>query len=306
MRSRHRVLIAGMFLLIAAIVVGLSCTPRQGARLACWAIRHRCYPIARVALLRADFDGDGVSQTPLHCAAAYGDKRVVSFLLRHSVEVDARDCRWATPLSLAAAAGHLEVVELLVRAGANVTTQSFYGTTPAYRAAAMKQYQTARWLIEKGQPVDLLTASALGDAEAVTATVEGGEDPNRADAFGATPVYWAVLRNNERMLSILLRHGARADTMSPIGTPVLHIAAQHGNKTLVEILLRHGANPDAKSRMWGDTALHRALQESHDGVAELLIRSGADGAAKDYLGHTPAQRRERHMKVPVDDPRREL
>jgi len=74
-------------------------------------------------------------ETPLHKAAATGDKELVARLLAESAEVNAKDTRGSTPLHLAASRGRKEVAELLLARSADVNATDLYGWTPLHSAA---------------------------------------------------------------------------------------------------------------------------------------------------------------------------
>jgi ankyrin repeat protein len=60
-------------------------------------------------------DSDG--WTPLHWAAAYGQKDVAQFLLDSGAEINARDGKGETPLILAQLNGHKDLEDLLRQHG---------------------------------------------------------------------------------------------------------------------------------------------------------------------------------------------
>ena len=83
-----------------------------------------------------------------------------------------------------------------------------------------------------------------------------------------TPLHVAVMRNDKRMVDILLRHGADVNAHNLEGRTPLHDAAGRGEASLVEVLLEHGAD---KSLLYkGKTALQRAEERGHEEVVELL------------------------------------
>ncbi len=70
---------------------------------------------------------DEVGVTPSHAAAGNGHRDIVSALLGHGANVNAKDKRGATPLLRAAANGHTETIRLLLDKGARLKAQDISG-----------------------------------------------------------------------------------------------------------------------------------------------------------------------------------
>ena len=73
--------------------------------------------------------------TALHEAAKGGHKEVVTLLLQHGAEIDARTLLKETSLHLAAKEGHAQVIRLLIAAGASLTAIDDWGLQPLHLAA---------------------------------------------------------------------------------------------------------------------------------------------------------------------------
>jgi ankyrin repeat protein len=68
--------------------------------------------------------------TPLHSAAAYGDKEIAELLLKNGGKINARDSEGATPLHVAVKNGKTEMVQLLLAAKADPNARNNSGQTP--------------------------------------------------------------------------------------------------------------------------------------------------------------------------------
>ena len=76
----------------------------------------------------------------------------------------------------------------------------------------------------------------------------------------------AVEHGHERVVELLLRHGAEVNLQDSGGGTALMYAAHQGHERLVEVLLRHGAAVNLQSRN-GRTALVAAAPGVSMGVS---------------------------------------
>jgi ankyrin repeat protein len=105
---------------------------------------------------------------------------------------------------------------------------------------------------------------------------------------GATALWLAAQRGDERSAALLLQHGARPNLPNSEGATPLHAAAARGDAALLRLLLQHGAHL-ARPDLAGDTPLHWAVREERAAAAALLAASGASLAARNEDGETPAE-----------------
>ncbi|MEV5975155.1 ankyrin repeat domain-containing protein [Streptomyces sp. NPDC051921] len=155
-------------------------------------------------------------------AAKGGDAAVVARLLSEGAEVDTPNAARRTALDLAAREGHAETVRRLLAAGADPQQQTGeYGeTTPLCQAAMYGHTEVARVLLEAGAPtcaqgrtgwvpmVLAATSTDHGHPETVDVLLEHGADIDVAAMKGRTPLEWAALFGQVRMVHHLLARGA--------------------------------------------------------------------------------------------------
>lgn len=108
-------------------------------------------------------------------------------------------------------------------------------------------------------PTNIFSAARDGTPEQLQALVQQGADVDQADAFGQTPLMYAVNNDNPAVLEVLIGAGAGVDARTNAGWTPLMYAARDGTPEMVQILLDAGANPNATNAS-GETALDIAEQ----------------------------------------------
>lgn len=129
------------------------------------------------------------------------------------------------------------------------------GESPLMAALYRGHKDIVRLLVERGAPLDLFAAAAVGQPADVRRALEGG---------------------------------ARVNDYSYDGWTALHLAAFFGQLEAARTLILAGADPSAISRnSMKNTSLHAASAGGHGPIAVLLIERGADVNAKDAGAYTP-------------------
>lgn len=220
-----------------------------------------------------------------------------------------RDGLGQTPLMLASAFGSVEAVRLLLAAGVDPRAASNSGVTALHWAAT--NLDKARALIEAGAGVNavsqlgrtplIVASSAHGTAGVVELLLAKGADVNAADAVGVTPLIAATATDNADAARLLLAKGANVNAVANIGQAATALigAANNGNATLMRLLLDRKADAKAVS---GDragntkngpiafgrvTALHMAVSSGEAEAVQLMLNAGAAVDAQDVRGMTP-------------------
>lgn len=122
----------------------------------------------------------------------------------------------------------------------------------------------------------LLYAAHFGNTALLTALLEAGADPNRANSYGSFPLSEAAMGGHTPVIEALLAHGADPTQANAEGETALMITARSGNVEASHLLLAAGADPNAREHWGGQTALMwAAAQQQHD-VVTLLLDAGAD------------------------------
>jgi len=119
-----------------------------------------------------------------------------------------------------------------------------------------------------------LSLFASRHKELVQLLVEKGADVNAMAASGATPLFFAVLRDQKDDVQFLLDHGANVNLADAYGDTILDCALHLQYGSLVQMLVEKGADVNAL-----DQSQHRpltyALQMDDHKWADYLKKHGA-------------------------------
>lgn len=189
-------------------------------------------------------------ETPFHVAVSNSNPEMVKLMLalRGIGQIYETNAAGLNALELAKRANNSEILKILTDA------------VPVDRL----------WEGGKG-PVKLVEAARKGNLKMAAGALESGEDVNKVDTNGLSPLSYAVMNEHVEMVKWLLEHQA-----SPvIGSPMKYAIAS-GSLAMVELLVKY--LPDINGV---DDNNQRPLGYAVDGkfspeVFDLLVRSGAD------------------------------
>lgn len=209
-----------------------------------------------------------VLAAPIHEAAVKGDaKKIAAILAADPAQVNAKDRFGNTPLHWAAFHGQLAAVKALLDAGADVKAKNNYGPfLPGDLSSVFgsNNHQDPVVLLQVHgintadmqngyTPLDL-ALFASKHKEIVELLLAKGADVNAQASSGATPLFWAVMREQKDDLLTLLAKGANVNLADAYGDTVLDCALHLQYGSLVPILVEHGADVNAI-----DQSMHRPL-----------------------------------------------
>ena len=135
----------------------------------------------------ADINAKSLGMTPLHRAAAMGQRDVCELLLKRGMNVDAKDHKGDTPLEYASGTVKRNVAELLITKGANVNARGKHGMTPLHEAAYKAHLDVIALLIAMGaevNAVDEMGRTPLDLANKVASWQDEEEKEKAADFLG--------------------------------------------------------------------------------------------------------------------------
>jgi ankyrin repeat protein len=118
------------------------------------------------------------------------------------------------------------------------------------------------------------------DEELVDLLIRSGANVKAANRDGATPLAMAALYGKPAVISRLLKAGADAKEVAANGQTPLMLAARNGNPDAIRVLVEGGADVNARERLRGTTALMWAAEQRHPEAVKALLAGGADFNAK--------------------------
>jgi ankyrin repeat protein len=142
---------------------------------------------------------------------------------------------------------------------------------------------------------DMLKAVNSGNTTAVEKAIAGGQDVNKKDKNGNTPLILAARHGDVAIVKALVTKGANVTMKNNDGDDALLALTNYtmmGTGVLTEghlkaaaLLLDHGADPNSKTRE-GNTALVLATKLRKKDLVDLLLSKGAEVNAADQQGAT--------------------
>ena len=242
------------------------------------------------AVLLAGLACAGIARADaIHDAARKGDlKKVQALIQADPTVVKSKDNLGDTPLHVAALHGNADVAKALIDAGADVNAKDNYAPflpddLNGFLGSSNRQQDPVKLLSVRGNdakdmqngytPLDL-AAFSVHYKQVVELLVAKGADVNAQSSSGATPLFWAVMREQKDEVQFLLDHGANVNAADAYGDTILDIVLRLQYTSMIPILLAKNVDVNAV-----DQSQHRpltnALQMDDHRWADLLRKKGA-------------------------------
>lgn len=284
--------------------------------------------LVRLMLQRgADVEARCADQiTPLMHAIGHGYNSIAELLLSHGAQVDAPTSGW-TPLHRATDLVNISMVTTLLAHGADIeakapkdftprkhplsalkspklddsdddtSSSNSRGWTPLLRSASNGEDKMVQLLLHKSANIEarnpsngtpLIVACEKQHDVVVDMLLINGADVNASDDFGWKPIHRALVnKGGELIAGLLLSHSANINATDTYRKTPLHHAIEKGDDNMVRFLLNAGADIEARD-IAERTPLHTAIEARLEIMVHILLEAGADAEAMDKGGRNAA------------------
>lgn len=231
------------------------------------------------------------SSSALRFAVRAGSVALVKCLLWTGADGNARGYRETTALHLACESEHKSkrrVVDALLRAGADINAKSWWAETPLHKACRSMNSSVVITLLRHGAKIG--SANEYGST-ALHLIAAMPLDHATIPIVQALIANTASDGSGNRSSRHLVDHPEGDEIVSAVNArdrsnnTALHLASARDNENLVCLLLRLGAKVGVKNND-GMTALQMAVKESAIDVIKALVVNGEDLNDKDVDGNT--------------------
>ncbi|GFR86628.1 poly [ADP-ribose] polymerase [Elysia marginata] len=225
---------------------------------------------------------------PLHNACSYGHFEVTEMLLKAGASVNAVDLWQFTPLHEAASKSRVEVCSLLIAHGADPTlvnchSKSIMDVAPSRELQERLQFEyKGHALLDGARQADLTRVKKYLSVEIVNFKHPySGDSALHCAAASPYP-------KRKQVVELLIRKGANLNDKNKDYLASLHIAADKAHYDVMDVLLKHGAKVNTLDGL-GQTALHRVAQQGNMQACRLLMSYAIDPGIVSLQGYTAAQ-----------------
>ncbi len=141
------------------------------------------------------------------------------------------------------------------------------------RGILLVAFMVLGWVPGISQAAAIHEAAMKGDAAAITAALDAGDDVNAIDMLGVSPLYWVAQGGHLEAAKLLVVRGADVNARTSLGQP-LTAAVANEKIELIALLLANGADPNAE--VAGETVLHVAAANGCLSCVKALVEAGAN------------------------------
>lgn len=217
----------------------------------------------------------------LHIAAQFGTSGDVSQIIKLHPDWVRKGNRFGiTPLHYAAARGDRAVAAIIIDAGALLEARTNTGITPLYGAVSAGQYDTVELLVSRGAKVNAATNDGAVPLHSVTRKdvaellINAGANVKAKNNQGFTPLHLVAQHGKIEVAAYLLSRGARMEGRTNAGWTPLCEAIFGKKPEMVQFLVKKGANLNPKT-ISGSTPRQIAKSLKFTAILKFLEKQGA-------------------------------
>lgn len=187
---------------------------------------------------------------PLLNAARKKDIKTIEALLKNGAKTEIRNSRNQTPLLLAIMDKRVDAAKILIKHSfidnrdKEGNTALMYATDEDIIIALLEQGTDMKMKNNKGVVIgeeSFMLCIEMGYKKAIEKFIEKGKSVNFKDAYGDTPLLYAVKKNQVEIAEMLLKAGANINIKDSSGKTAIQIAVGKAMKDMVNLLIKYGA-----------------------------------------------------------------
>ncbi|KAK2156258.1 hypothetical protein LSH36_217g01035 [Paralvinella palmiformis] len=234
------------------------------------------------------------------CAAiAAQDLALIHKLIKEGKDPDALNSGKYLPLNIAVDLCNIDIIKCLVASNCSVNKRNGFGRLPLHEAAMTNKSDAVnviKFLLDCGGLPDttdfngetpLMTACYWSNADSVDILATHVSNVNyQAAITERAAIHYAAMRDDARIINVLLSHGADPDLCDDDQETPLIIATRSNIVRVVEALLAKNCCLNYKGFM-DYTALHWAVYSNHATIVRLLLDHGASVNEPNCLNRLP-------------------
>ena len=133
----------------------------------------------------------------------------------------------------------------------------------------------------KAPDISINTAAEEGNIEAVKQHLAAGTDVNAEDDEGWTALVYAIVKDREKIVELLIANGADVNAKMSKGWTPLDIAIEFEHSEIADLLRKHGGKTGEEA------SIHEAAGRGNIETVKQHLAAGTDVNAKDAEGFTP-------------------
>lgn len=135
----------------------------------------------------------------------------------------------------------------------------------------------------------LAKAAGKGDIKKINELISSGVDVNAQGRSKATPLFWAIHKENLTGFEALLKAGATPNVRFDDSGTVMHWAARNKDSRFLELALAYGGDPNLRGAMYESPAIWETVEMDKENIPRnyyLLLEAGTDLSIKDRFDGT--------------------